>query len=118
RNWATPKAVVELLSALQAGRGLSAASRTLLMQLMTETPTGPRRIKGLLSPTTTVAHKTGTSGTVKGLTRATNDVGLITLPDGKHLAVAVFVADSKANQGIREDAVAKIARAAWDWGKL
>ena len=80
-------------------------------------PTGPRRIKGLLSPTTTVAHKTGTSGTVNGLTRATNDVGLITLPDGKHLAVAVFVADSKANQAIRERVIAKIARAAWDWGQ-
>jgi beta-lactamase class A len=117
RNWATPKAVVELLAALQAGRGLSAASRTLLMQLMTETSTGPQRIKGLLSPTTTVAHKTGTSGTVKGLTRATNDVGLITLPDGKHLAIAVFVADSKANQAMRERVIAKIARAAWDWGR-
>ena len=33
-----------------------------------------------------VAHKTGTSGTYGGLTRATNDVGLITLPNGRHLA--------------------------------
>ncbi len=117
RNSATPKAAVELLSALHEGRGLSASSRKLLLQLMTETTTGPRRIKGLLPPDTIVAHKTGTSGTVKGLTRATNDVGLVTLPDGKHLAVAVFVSDSKADQTVRESVIARIARAAWEWGK-
>jgi len=115
RNWATPKAMVELLAAFQKGRGLSPASRALLMQFMTETGTGPRRLKGLLPAGTVVAHKTGTSGTAKGLTRATNDAGLITLPDGRHLAVAVFVADSKANTDARERVIAEIARAAWDY---
>lgn len=116
RNWATPKAVVELLQSLHQGRGLSGSSRALLLKLMTETPTGPRRIKGLLPAGTVVAHKTGTSNTRNGLTRATNDVGLITLPDGRHLAVAVFVSDSRADGETREGIIAKIARAAWDWG--
>lgn len=117
QNWATPKAAVALLAALHEGRGLSASSRTLLLQLMTETTTGPGRIKGMLPTGTTVAHKTGTSGTLGGLTRATNDVGLITLPDGNHLAIAVFVSDSRANPATREGVIAKIARAAWDWGR-
>ncbi|HEX7998107.1 MAG TPA: class A beta-lactamase, subclass A2 [Pyrinomonadaceae bacterium] len=115
QNWAAPESVLVLLRALQEGRGLSAESRALLLRLMTETPTGPKRLKGRLPAGTVVAHKTGTSGTVEGLTAATNDVGLLTLPDGRHLAVAVFVSDSRAGESVREDVIAQIARAAWDW---
>jgi len=117
RNWATPDAAVALLRALHEGRGLSAASRERLLRWMTETPTSARRIKGLLPAGTLVAHKTGTSGTSGGLTRATNDIGLITLPDGRHLGIAVFVSDSKADEATREGVIARIARAAWEfWG--
>jgi beta-lactamase class A len=71
----------------------------------------------LLPAGTIVAHKTGTSGTVDGLSRATNDVGLITLPDGRHLALAVFVSDSTADEATREGVIARTAQAAWDWSK-
>lgn len=114
RNWATPRGMLKLLRTLHEGRGLSAESRALLLRLMTESITGPRRLKGMLPEGTAVAHKTGTSGTVDGLTRATNDVGIITLPDGRHLAVVVFVADSTAPAPVREGVIARIARAAWD----
>ncbi len=114
RNWATPEAAVRLLRILHEGRGVSPAGRRLLLDWMTETDTGPRRIKGLLPSGTAVAHKTGTSGTADGLTRATNDIGIITLSDGGHLAVAVFVSDSTATEDAREGAIAKIARAAFD----
>ena len=115
RNSSTPDAMAALLRAFYEGRGLSTASRALLLQWMTETGTGPHRIKGLLPAGTVVAHKTGTSNTVDGVTRATNDVGLITLPDGRHLVVAVFVSDSKAQDDVREGVIARIARAAYDW---
>lgn len=114
RNSATPMAAVELLRALQEGRGLSRASRELLLRLLIETDTGPQRLKGLLPERTVVAHKTGTSGTTGGLTRATNDIGLVTLPDGRHMALAVFVSDSPADLATREGVIASIARAAWD----
>lgn len=114
RNWATPESAVMLLRALHEGQGLSASSQTLLLRLMTETPTGLRRIKGLLPNGTIVAHKTGTSRTVNGVTAATNDVGLVTLPNGQHLAVAVFVSDSTANDAAREEVIARVARAMWD----
>jgi beta-lactamase class A len=117
RNWGTPKAYVELLRAVQEGRGLSASSRKLLSQLMTQTTTGPHRLKGLLPAGTQVAHKTGTSNTVEGVTAATNDVGLITLPDGRHLAIAVFVSDSPADEATREAVIAKMSLAAWTWAK-
>jgi beta-lactamase class A len=114
RNWTTPESMLTLLRALQEGSGLSRASRSLLLDLMLKSTPGPRRIKGMLPAGTPVAHKTGTSGTVEGLTRATNDVGLVTLPDGRHMAVAVFVSDTKADADVREGVIAKIARAAWD----
>jgi beta-lactamase class A len=115
QNWARPESVIVLLRALHEGRGLSADSRALLLRLMAESTPGARRIKGRLPAGTVVAHKTGTSGTEKGMTAATNDVGLVTLPDGRHLAVAVFVSDSPADVAVRESVIAQIARASWDW---
>jgi beta-lactamase class A len=118
RNYATPDAAVVLLRAFHEGKGLSKSSQALLLQLMTETTTGPKRIKGLLPEGTVVVHKTGTSSTVNGVTVATNDVGLVTLPNGRHMAIAVFVSDSGANNAIREEVIAKVAKAAWDeWSK-
>lgn len=114
RNWSTPESMVVLLQVLNQGRGISAPHRELLLDFMIRTPTFPGRLKGLLPAGTVVAHKTGSSGTKNGLTRATNDVGLITLPDGRHIAIAVFVSDTKTNATIREAVIAKIARASWD----
>ncbi len=114
-NWATPLAAVTLLQKLQAGEGLSSASRALLLSWMTETQTGTKRIRALLPRDAQVAHKTGSSGTERGITAATNDIGLVELPDGKHLAIAVFVSNSAADEDVREAVIAQIARAAWDW---
>ena len=115
RNWAFPETMVAVLRNLYEGRNLSESSRALLLQFMTGTTTFPGRIKGLLPAGTVVAHKTGSSRTVNGLARTTNDVGLITLPDGRHLAIAVFVSDSTADMAVREAVIARITRAAWDY---
>ena len=118
RNDATPDAAVVLLRAFHEGKGLSKSSQALLRRLMIETSTGKKRIKGLLPNGTVVAHKTGTSATVKGVTAATNDVGLVMLPNGQNLAIAVFVADSTAEAAIREQMIAKVTRTVWDeWSK-
>ncbi|HVF42383.1 MAG TPA: class A beta-lactamase [Pyrinomonadaceae bacterium] len=114
RNFATPESMLTLLRALQEGRGLSRAGRNLLLDFMLKSTPGPRRLKGMLPAGTPVAHKTGTSSTTEGVTRATNDVGVVTLPDGRHMAVAVFVSDTKADADVREGVIAKVARAAWD----
>lgn len=114
RNWATPEAAVALLRALHERRGLTETAHDLLLKYMTESTPGAKRLKGLLPAGTIVAHKTGTSGTEKGVTAATNDIGIITLPNGKHLAIAVFVSDSPADQATREGVIAKTAKAVWD----
>jgi len=138
QNWATPTEATNLLRYLFETREDPPSDRTvqhfgriginpigdngtLLIQGMIESTTGPKRIKGLLPRPDDgwiVAHKTGTSGSGGGVTAATNDIGIIYLPNGKHLAVAVFVSDSPADDKTREAVIARIAKAAWDkWSK-
>jgi beta-lactamase class A len=115
RNAATPNGAVALLQALQTGKTLSPTSRGLLNEFLTKGTRGARRIAGRLPPGTLVAHKPGTSGTNRqGVTAATNDIGLVRLPDGRHLGIAVFVSDATADDADRDATIAAIARAAWD----
>lgn len=123
RNYATPAASVDLLRWLQVAADTAGADEadespwSVLIKFMAESNPGERRLKGLLPKGAVVAHKTGTSGTQNGLTAASNDVGIITLPNGKHAAVAVFVSDSKGDEKTREAVIARIAQAVWDrWG--
>jgi beta-lactamase class A len=112
-NWTTPETAIQLLKMFQEGNVLAKSSHDLLLDLMINSRPGPKRIKGLLPARTVVAHKTGTSATINGVTSATNDIGIITLPDSRQLAIAVFVSDTKADQNTREGVIAKIADAAW-----
>jgi beta-lactamase class A len=114
RNWASPDGSLELLRRLNEQRGISERSQQLLYKFMTETPTFPTRLKGLLPKTAVVAHKTGSSGSNNGITAATNDIGIITLPNGHHLAIAVYVSDSPTDLATREKVIAQITKAIWD----
>lgn len=120
-NWATPEAAVSLLLKMRDWSSWKAdtdESEQLLTKFMAESTPGAKRLKGLLPAGTRVAHKTGTSGSRDGVTAATNDIGVIALPNGKHIAIAVFVSDSRVGEKIREAVIAKIARAAWDkWSR-
>ena len=126
RNYASPAAAVELLrwlsiTAKRNGSGVADDEDdpwVLLLRFMAESTPGANRLKGMLPNGTLVAHKTGTSGTQNGVTSATNDVGIVTLPDGREFAIAIFVSDSKADEKTREAVIAEIARAAWErWSK-
>jgi len=114
-NWCKPVDMVKLLDDFYNGKILLPAGRDFLYKIMTETTTGPKRIKGLLPEGTVVAHKTGTSPTnAAGLSPATNDVGIIKLPNGKRVAIAVFVCNSTADEATREEMIAKISKAVYD----
>lgn len=113
-NWITPVSAVEMLRDLQEGNGISEPNRELLLSFMIGSTHGAKRIKGSLPNGTVVAHKTGTGGTRNGVTSATNDIGIVTMPNGKHILIAVFVADSSADEKTRESVIAEIARAVWD----
>jgi beta-lactamase class A len=118
RDTATPDATVELLKRAFRGELLSPASTSRLIQILESTTTGAARLKGLLPAGTIVAHKTGTTGTQRNLNAGTNDVGVITLPNGNRFVIAVFVKGSTRKDEVRERVIARIARATFDaWTK-
>jgi beta-lactamase class A len=114
RDWFEPSGAVQLLRRISDNSPLTPEHTRMLLQWMQETPNGALRIKGMLPSGTIVMHKTGSSGTREGVTFATNDIGLITLPDGRRLAIAIFVTDSRAGDDAREAVIARIAKAAYD----
>jgi beta-lactamase class A len=110
KDTSTPEGMALLLEKIWRGEGLSQQSRDLLLDIMTRSTTGALRIKGLLPPNVSVAHKTGTIG------GTTNDVGIITLPDnGGHVITVTFVKSSTLPVEARERAIAQVARAIYDY---
>ena len=82
---------------------------------MVETTTGTNRLKGQLPEGTAVAHKTGTSGREDNIMAAFNDIGIVTLPNGKHYAIAVFITNSKENDEINAAIIAEISKSVWEY---
>jgi beta-lactamase class A len=113
QNWCEPNEMTHLLELFYNSKCVSKSSTDYLMKIMDETSTSAKRIKGLLPGGTIVARKSGSGPTKDGLTSATNDVGIITLPDGNHLIISAFVSDSKATDTTRDAVIARITKAAW-----
>jgi beta-lactamase class A len=104
KDSSTPRAMVTLLQRLDSGQLLRPQSRSYLLDVMRRCQTGKNRMRALLPWGTRVEHKTGT------LSGYTSDVGFITLPDGRRLAVAFF-ARGGSN---RPATIAWAARAIYD----
>ncbi|GAB6283325.1 MAG: class A beta-lactamase, subclass A2 [Ignavibacterium sp.] len=118
QNWTTPKAANEVLEKFYNNKNklLSQNNYDFVWKVMRETETGKGRLKGQLPKETTVAHKTGSSGTNKeGLTAAVNDIGIVFLPNGKHFFISVFVTNSKENAETNEKIIADISKVTWDY---
>lgn len=110
RDTSTPAGMLALLEKVWRGDALSRESTALLLDIMTRSTTGTARIPGMLPPGVNVAHKTGTIG------GTTNDVGIMTLPDGAgHVAIVAFVKDSTRPVEQRERAIAQAARSIYDY---
>lgn len=107
RDSSTPEAMVDLLSGLYQGRWLSAESRRVIISAMERCRTGARRIPALMPEGVTVAHKTGT------LNNTTSDIGILTAPDGRSIAVAIYVT-GQGTKAARDERIAAIARALYD----
>ncbi len=114
RNWFAPSGAVTLLRLLADRPPLTAEHTALLLGWMETPPHRPARLQQALPQGVHVEHKTGTSDVDAGLAHATNDIALITLPDGRKLAVAVFITDSTADEPARTKVIAAIGRAVYD----
>ena len=117
QNWATPTAINKLLIDTYNNKNqlFSKKSYDFIWDVMRETTTGSNRLKGQLPKNTVVAHKTGTSGINNGIAAATNDVGVITLPNGQLIFISVFVAESKETSEINEKIISDIAKITWNY---
>ncbi|WP_235901192.1 serine hydrolase [Pontixanthobacter aquaemixtae] len=115
RDSASPNAMVKLLADIYQGRLLSPQSRAILMDAMRGTTTGKYRMRSSLPSSANLAHKTGT------LTRTASDIGIFHTPDGRAIAIAIYVtgqsknlADESANKRqsrrLRDDRISTIAR--------
>ena len=111
RDTATPTGMISLLRSLAEGKLVSPPLTRRLIEIMGQTVTFPDRLKAGLEGRWALAHKTGTSGTWKGVTAATNDVGILTSPDGDLVSVAVFIADSRAAEADRAQIMARVTHA-------
>ena len=106
---ATPEQSASLLAMLHHRTLLAPSTTDTLLAIMSRSTTGRARIPGMLPDSTPVAHKTGT------ISSTTNDIGIVTLPDGKgHLAIAVYVKGSRVGVRGREKAIASAARLVFD----
>ena len=118
QNWITPNAAVQTLRLFYENKNglLSNSSYSFFWQTMKETSTGVNRLKGLLPEGTIVAHKTGSSGTNDaGLTAATNDWGIVFLPNGHYFIISVMVTESYESEETNERIIAEVCKVAYDY---
>lgn len=104
RDSSTPIAMVGLLRLIDSGDALKPESRALLLDMMRRCSTGSNRIRGILPPGARVEHKTGT------LAGYTGDVGYLTLPGGRRIAVALFARGGSNRPAV----IATAARSIYD----
>ena len=110
RDTSSPTAMAELLTKIFAGHALSPASTKVLIGMMERCHTGDARIRARLPAGTVVADKTGTLG------GSLNDVGAITLPEGKgQLVTAIFIKKSDLPFAEREKVIADLSRSIYDY---
>ncbi len=112
---ATPIGVVDALGKLKKGELLSRASTDKLLRIMSNTRTGPQRLKGGLAPGWSLAHKTGTGQVLGPVQSGYNDIGILTAPDGSSYAVAVLIRKTSVAIPARMQLMQNVTRAVVDY---
>lgn len=114
-NYSTTNSAVQVLKKLYDGKLLSKKSTDFIMNIMLGTKTGLNKLIEQLPKNTPVARKTGSSGKNEaGLTGAENEIAIVTLPNGKHYTIAIFVSNSTETDGVNCKIISDISKAVWD----
>jgi len=116
RDTGSARGLVKLLVRLSDGRMIQPRFATMLVDWMKRTKTGNDRLRSGFPQAWTVAHRSGTSATVLGVTAALNDVALAIGPKGHRIALALLIAgaDQKiADLALFHKAVARAVYEAW-----
>ncbi|MDF2552254.1 MAG: class beta-lactamase [Chryseobacterium sp.] len=114
-NYSMTQSAVDVLKKFYDGKLLSKKSTDYLMKVMLSTSTGLNKLVEQLPKNTPVARKTGASGKNNaGLTGAENEIAIVTLPNGKHYAIAVFVSNSMESDATNCKMISDISKVVWD----
>jgi beta-lactamase class A len=110
KDTATPADMNRLLEMLVKRKVVDYVASYRIIEILKECQTGTARIPGLLPKEIAVAHKSGTLG------GSINDTGIVFLPDGAgHLAITVFMKNTKATTAVRERVIADITSYAYEY---
>ena len=101
-NTTSPRAMALTMQKVVLGNALSQPSRELLQQWLLANTTGGKRLKAGLQPDWRIGDKTGTNNT------DTNDIGVVWPPKRKPWLVTAYLADSQANNEVREATMAHV----------
>ncbi|WP_241233600.1 class A beta-lactamase [Altericroceibacterium xinjiangense] len=108
---ATPVGMVNALARLKQGKLLSSESTEKMLDILHETRSGPRRLKGGVPGGWKIGHKTGTGQVLEGEQAGYNDVGIVTAPSGNSYAVAVLIGRTSVPLPQRMDMMQRTVRA-------
>lgn len=118
KNWIQPLATNKLLQLFFENNylELSPSSYQFLLSTMFATNTGKHRIKAGIGKDAKLAHKTGSSGkNENGISIATNDVGIVCLPNGSYYLISIFVCNSTETETQNEKIIADISQKVWQY---
>jgi beta-lactamase class A len=112
RDTATPEQEVATLRKILLGQVLAEASRERLLGWMRAVKTGGTRLRAGLPAGWTVADKTGTSATDRGVA---NDVAVVWPPGRAPILIAAFLVAPSAAPDARDATLAEAARTVAGW---
>ena len=92
---AQPAGMARALARLATGELLSPQATGVMMDILSRTHSGPRRLKGGLEPGWKIFHKTGTGQELAGTATGYNDVAIVQAPDGAYYSVAVMIGETR-----------------------
>ncbi|MFV8347887.1 class A beta-lactamase, subclass A2 [Flavobacterium sp. ZB4P13] len=116
KNSTTPLATTQLLEKFYKGKILKKRTTKYLYQIMVETSRGITWMKAGFPENTELAHRTGISGTNENNLRvAMNNVGIVKLPNGKHVILSIYLKNITEEKEETEKIIKDIAKATWDY---
>ena len=112
-NAGTPDGLAALLLGTSELKYLSLDSNTEFVLDLSQSHVGDTRLRSGFPAHTVFAHKTGSTDAYDGTADATNDAGLLLLPDGHRIAIVAMLSESTADTPTREALLASIGKAVY-----
>lgn len=111
-NWSSPLACAVVIDRVFTDSLVSAPKQEAIKSLLGMCESAPGRIAAALGKEARLYHRTGSGYTnSRGEIAAVNDVAWVSLPDGRHYALAILVKDYPGPQDEADSQIARIASA-------